>query len=276
MLGRIEHLCLFFLLLHPFWLCGQVDTISVFFDTDRSELKPSDKDLIDSLLGSYEEGLIQNIDLLGRADHRGGAQYNLELSVRRANSVALFIQDHFPALVDKINKSGFGEDEHLSDLKTKRRVDVKVTYAAPQVRLEDSYTPDAIPVESLNVGNILKIKGLNFHRGRSVLLPKSIPHLKDLEKLLNKYPTLEIEIQGHVCCLDKQKNGNDGYNLDTKENNLSISRARNIYNYLVRKGISPDRLGYDGFGATSPIVYPEESENDRIQNRRVELLITKL
>ncbi|MFT4565756.1 MAG: outer membrane protein OmpA-like peptidoglycan-associated protein [Saprospiraceae bacterium] len=276
MLGRIRHLYVLIVLLLPLWMNAQIDSISVFFDTDRSNLRSINRIKIDSLLALYDKGLIQSIDLIGLADHRGSVAYNLRLSERRANSVADYIMERFPAQVNKIHQKAMGEQENSTDLLSNRRVDIIVKTAFQTLRIEKEYAPGAILIANLSVGNVLRIKGLNFHPGRSILLPKSIPHLKDLEQVLLENPNLEIEIQGHVCCPDQQKNGNDGFNLDTKENNLSISRANNIYNYLIRKGIDAERLSYRGFGPTTPIVYPEESEEDRIQNRRVELLIIKL
>ena len=276
MLGRIEHLFLWFVLLTPIKVCSQIDTITVFFDTDKSNLIKAQGVYIDSFFSLVSTDLVQAVELIGQADHRGSLSYNLELSQQRAYSVAIYILNNYPIAVNKILQKGIGEQENLSNLSDSRRVDIIITREEAVVRLEEVFTPGSIKVEALSLGNILKIKGLNFHPGRSVLLPKSIPHLKDLEKLLVQYPNLEIEIQGHVCCPDQQKKGKDGFNLDTQVNNLSTARAKNIYNYLVRKGISAKRLRYDGFGASIPIIYPEESESDRIQNRRVELLITKL
>ena len=253
-----------------------MESVSVFFDTDKSNIKSIDRNKIDSLLALYDKERIQSIELIGLADHRGSADYNLRLSQRRANVVAAYLQKKSPLLADKIQQSGVGESESIKDIHNYRRVDININSIIPTIRLEGSFAPGAIPIENLSTGNILTITGLNFHDRRSILLPKSIPHLKDLEEILKLHTNIEIEIQGHVCCPDHQKNGSDGFNKDTNESNLSLTRAKNIYDYLVRKGIDSNRLNYKGFGASHPLVYPEETEDDRTQNRRVELLITKI
>lgn len=276
MLARIKPLYLLVVWLLPIGISSQTETLSVYFDTDKSALRPVDKIRIDSLLALYDIGMIQSINLIGLADHRGSADYNLRLSDRRANSVGHYIKNVLPSQEDNIHQSAMGELENSTELYSNRRVDIIIDHEIPTIRLDGTFTPKKIPVASLAVGNVLSIEGLNFHDRRSVLLPKSIPHLKDLEKVLKQHRNIEIEIQGHVCCPDHQKNGGDGFNKDTNESNLSLTRAKNIYDYLVRKGIKASRLKYKGLGATNPLVYPEETEKDRMKNRRVELLVTKI
>ncbi len=51
---------------------------------------------------------------------------------------------------------------------------------------------------------------------------------------------------------------------------LSEKRAQSVINYLVGKGISPDRLTARGFGETQPLA-PNSTEEGRQKNRRVEV-----
>ena len=75
-------------------------------------------------------------------------------------------------------------------------------------------------------------------------------------------PNLIIEIQGNICCAD-----NDSTNLST-------DRAIRVYEFLISKGISANRMTYIGFGITNPIhKIPELNERERIANRRVEIKI---
>jgi outer membrane protein OmpA-like peptidoglycan-associated protein len=95
------------------------------------------------------------------------------------------------------------------------------------------------------------------------ILPKSKPVLVELLCALEENPKLKIEIQGHICC---QKV------FDINE--LSVMRARAIYNYLVSQKINRKRLTYKGYGTSEPIhPIPEKSEQEQDENRRVEILI---
>ncbi len=60
---------------------------SVYFDFDRSNIKPQYNDLI-AMHGKYlVEHSALNVRLEGNADERGSAEYNLALGQRRADSV---------------------------------------------------------------------------------------------------------------------------------------------------------------------------------------------
>lgn len=77
---------------------------------------------------------------------------------------------------------------------------------------------------------------------------------------LQLHPSYQIEIQGHVCCYNEYK--------------LSKKRAKTVYNDLMDKGISKERMSYEGYGNTRPLVR-ERDEFSRQKNRRVDILILK-
>jgi hypothetical protein len=80
---------------------------------------------------------------------------------------------------------------------------------------------------------------------------------------MKKRDSLRIEIQGHICC----QKGED------VEDTAKI-RALTIYNYWVNNGIAANRLNYISFGSTHPIhKIPEKTEEERNENRRVEIQI---
>jgi outer membrane protein OmpA-like peptidoglycan-associated protein len=84
---------------------------------------------------------------------------------------------------------------------------------------------------------------------------------------LKANPTVEFEVQGHVCCTPKYFS--DAIDKDTKERKLSYNRAKAVYRYLVMRKINPSRMTFKGYGNQFPI--GKEPELDR----RVELVITK-
>ena len=50
-----------------------------------------------------------------------------------------------------------------------------------------------------------------------------------------------------------------------------------VYNYLINKGITVNRLGFKSFGSTKPIhKIPEKNEDERNENRRVEIQIMSI
>lgn len=121
-------------------------------------------------------------------------------------------------------------------------------------------------------GENIVLKNINFYEGSHAFLPSAADALQDLLETLQKIPTLEIEIQGHVCCQDGES---DALDNATGEPFLSINRAKAVYEFLVGKGINKKRLSYIGLAHQYPLVALELSEADKVTNRRVEIKIEK-
>ncbi|HSK22831.1 MAG TPA: OmpA family protein [Egicoccus sp.] len=86
--------------------------------------------------------------------------------------------------------------------------------------------------------------------------------LDDIAEVLAFYPDAPVQVIGHT---DDQ--GSADYNLD-----LSQRRADVVADALRERGIPVDRLTAEGRGLTEPVA-PNDSDEGRAQNRRVEVLI---
>ncbi|MDR2979287.1 MAG: OmpA family protein [Bacteroidales bacterium] len=134
-------------------------------------------------------------------------------------------------------------------------------------QLEKSYTNlepyfKNISLQKAEVGSTFILRNIFFDFAKSDLQKESGVELDNLVDYLKKNPTINIEIGGHT---DNQ--GGDEYNL-----NLSLDRAKSVYNYLIRKDIPASRLSYKGYGKNSPIA-PNDTEEGRAINRRTEFKI---
>jgi outer membrane protein OmpA-like peptidoglycan-associated protein len=119
-----------------------------------------------------------------------------------------------------------------------------------------------VPIE---IGEKVRLNNIFFATGKWDLLPESFAELDKLVKILNDNPNMVIEINGHTDNV-----GNDESNLA-----LSQKRAAAVVTYLLGKGISNTRLDSKGFGETQPVA-PNETEEGRALNRRVEFVIIKM
>jgi outer membrane protein OmpA-like peptidoglycan-associated protein len=138
------------------------------------------------------------------------------------------------------------------------------------------------PVKSLNdkitdtattVGTNIILKNMNFYGGTHSIMPESLPILMELLDAMKKNPNLVIQVEGHICCQDGDA---DGFDFGTHTKNLSENRAKEICKYLNKSGVDEKRLFYKGFGHQQPLTpYPEKTEEERINNRRVEIKIIK-
>ena len=91
--------------------------------------------------------------------------------------------------------------------------------------------------------------------------------ISTIAKILKKRKDIHFTIQGHVCCTNGERDAIDGR---TKKRNLSQARAKYIYEYLLRKGVSSRRMKYVGMKRKFPLGGPQRLD------RRVELLVTKV
>ncbi|MGN6619341.1 MAG: OmpA family protein [Ilyomonas sp.] len=128
-------------------------------------------------------------------------------------------------------------------------------------------------IKQSKIGEALALRNIYFEEGRHRFVKGSEATLDALVKVMKNNPTLEIELDGHMCCSDTL--AVDGLDFDTNEFKLSLNRAKAVYDYLLNNGINASRLQYAGFGARKRIVYPEKNDSDRNKNRRVELKIVK-
>ena len=127
-------------------------------------------------------------------------------------------------------------------------------------------------INETEIGKNIILKNVNFYPGRHFPMAEARPALEELIKVMKENPRLEIEIQGHICCVAYE---HDCLDLDTQKKNLSKERAKYVYGFLIRNGINKTRLKYNGYGAKFKIFKEEIDEEERMQNRRVEIKILK-
>ncbi|WP_229374698.1 OmpA family protein [Fibrella rubiginis] len=113
-------------------------------------------------------------------------------------------------------------------------------------------------------GESIPLTNVFFDTGKAILRDESAPELDRFVAVMNENPKLVAELSGHT--------DNVGSNeLNAK---LSQDRADAVREYLIGKGIEPDRLTSKGFGETKPVA-PNDTDEGRQRNRRVEFLIVK-
>jgi outer membrane protein OmpA-like peptidoglycan-associated protein len=103
---------------------------------------------------------------------------------------------------------------------------------------------------------------LKFDIGQVNIANKLLLGLDSLVQIMAQYPTTKLLITGHTD------------NTGTRKINepLSLSRAKKIQAYIVKKGLAVDRTSILGMADTQPIASNDTNEG-RAQNRRVDLTI---
>ncbi len=103
---------------------------------------------------------------------------------------------------------------------------------------------------------------LKFDIGQVNIANKLLLGLDSLVQIMAQYPTTKLLITGHTD------------NTGTRKINepLSLSRAKKIQAYIVKKGLAVDRTSILGMADTQPIA-SNDTNKGRAQNRRVDLTI---
>ncbi len=118
-----------------------------------------------------------------------------------------------------------------------------------------------VPV-SLKSDSIIVLNELLFEVNSYQLNKELFPTLDSIATYLSKQPQATVNISGHT-----DNTGKEDYNLT-----LSSQRAEAVAEYLLDKGVNPDRVTFEGLGSALPIL-PNDTAEGRRKNRRVEILI---
>ncbi len=120
-------------------------------------------------------------------------------------------------------------------------------------------------LNKIKVGESVVLQNIFFETAKAVITPVSYPALDRVIEFMKKNPAIKVEIDGHTDNV-----GSESYNL-----RLSQARAQAVVDYLVKHGISRDRLVAKGFGESQPVA-PNDTPEGRAKNRRVEFKILEM
>lgn len=109
-----------------------------------------------------------------------------------------------------------------------------------------------------------KLDKVYFNLGQALILRESYEQLDNLASYLKENPELKIQIEGHT----------DNQGDPAANQKLSLERAFNVRQYLIEKGVEGKRMRFKGYGSSQP-VSPNDTEENRSRNRRVEYKIVK-
>lgn len=117
-------------------------------------------------------------------------------------------------------------------------------------------------LKPVKAGASTVLNNIFFDTDQYELKEKSKTELNKLISFLERNPSVKIHIIGYTDDV-----GSKSYNDD-----LSLNRANEVYNFLIDNNIPSQRLTFKGLGSSNPIV-PNDSEKNRQLNRRIEFSI---
>lgn len=263
----------------------QYDTIKVFYDINIARTNAQQQKDFEQ---QWQQLVLQpeyTFLLFGYADYLGNEKGNFKLAANRVNILEQWLLKNGVKPQQILLKEAIGAVPFEGTLSAEgnpedRRVDIFIRKpvhknASPAV----ASSPVTTSVSHLDMeekflvkaeNETFEVENLSFIPGMHRLMKESIPILEELAEILKNHPA-KISIEGHICCLDPRER--DGLDIETGHINLSVARAKMVYNYLISKGIPADLLSYKGFGGKHKKITPEHSEEDAQANRRVEIRI---
>ena len=105
---------------------------------------------------------------------------------------------------------------------------------------------------------------ISFATGRSEINANFAPILNQFASSLNQNQVTTVTVIGHT----------DSTGSDAINNPLSMDRANSTRNYLVARGVAPNRIGTDGRGSREPVA-DNNTTQGRDKNRRVEIYVAE-
>ena len=243
---------------------------NIYFDHDKYDLKPEQQTRLDSLITLPDKDRY-DIHINGFTNEIGSAKYNLELSRKRAEHVKQLMRS-FTII------SSIGQGELGGESATNRRVEIIFHPKSMHIAMEGEIVEPPIIAQPMidlgqrfsmpEVGERIALDGILFYPDQDVIMDQSKEVLEQLVSLLNAHRGLKFKIMGHICCGDPERPAMDVINTRTGQQDLSYARARSVYLYLLKKGISRKRMRFMGMAYRFPRGLGDEFD------RRVEIEIT--
>jgi len=224
-------------------------THDVYFDTDKYHVPLTEENRLLLFISSLDSIAIEKANLITNVNGKG------------------------EILLKVLNEEEVHQIRGLN-----RKVEVLVTKQIPPKKepevveetvvneeVKKEKTANDIKTGSVKKGDKIRLDKIYFKTSYSYVTSESKKTLEELAKILVEKDNLYFTIQGHVCCTQMSR---DAVDKKTKKRNLSVARAKYIYDYLARKGVDKKRMKYVGMRRKFPL--GGEPKFDR----RVEILVT--
>ena len=279
---KMKYFLIIFLLINTSVLSQSELKHDVYFNTDEYDVPLTEENRLLLFISSLDTVAIEKISIYGFCDDRGTNDYNLELSQNRADAIKMMFSDYGidQNLITNVNGKGeillkvLNEDEVSKIRGLNRKVEIivkpkkdskKEEKVAETPKENKKITTKDIADGTVKKGDKIRLDKIYFKTNYSYITSDSKKTLEELAKILVEKKNVYFTSQGHVCCT---QNSRDAIDKKTQKRNLSVARAKYIYDYLARKGVDKKRMKYVGLRRKFPL------GGDPKYDRRVEILIT--
>ncbi len=257
----------------------------VYYDLDKFVIREDAKPALDKIAEIMKKYTFLDLLVASHTDSRASDEYNITLSNNRATAVTEYLAQYSIA-ADRVRLEWFGEQNLVNDCgngvpcseadhQLNRRSEL-VLEAFPDPTQQYDIPEELKDMDFCNPEDIFEmlqdeindIPTIYFDFDKSML--RSV-HKQELERtaiMLQRMPNLMLFIEGHT-----DQRGSDDYNQS-----LSERRAEVVKDYLLKRGVTGDRMEHQWFGESRPINNCNDvtcTEAMHQLNRRTELRVGK-
>ena len=122
-----------------------------------------------------------------------------------------------------------------------------------------------IMMERIVLEKPIVLNNIYYDLDKADIRPDAMPVLDSLVNIMNDNPEIFIELGSHT-----DSRADDAYNMS-----LSQRRAKSAVDYIIRKGVAPERIVAKGYGETQLIVSNAKTEEEHQRNRRTEFKVLR-
>ena len=123
-------------------------------------------------------------------------------------------------------------------------------------------SPDS-KVETDQTQGWITLDKIGFEKGKTNLAPESENQLKNVARIMQFFPNSRIKAGGHT-----DNTGTDAVNM-----RVSNARAKVAAGKIISSGVEANRVSHEGYGSQRPLCPPNDSEDCRAANRRVDIKV---
>ncbi|MGH1338842.1 MAG: OmpA family protein [Aureispira sp.] len=240
----------------------KIEVASVFYEHGKSSIdhkkSPGLKELLE-ILNQHQHVVVE---IGAHTDASGTAKYNRELSEKRAIAVKKYLEKKgIPS--SRLVARGYGESQLLNGCKD----GVRCSKEEHAINRRTEFK--IIGQKGFKVGDIIKVDHINYELNKAKLDMADSRGLTEIIQLL-KDNQISVEIRSHT-----DARGTSSYNEE-----LSGKRAKAVYDYLVKNGVSKHRLKYKGYGESKLLNKCKDgvrcSSSEHAENRRTDFRVIGL
>jgi len=189
-----------------------------------------------------------------------------EIQVENILGSVLALQDDRRFMFDQVKALQSEIEAKNTQIADKEHLAAEKRFNELFIKVQNIFDPDEAEVYKKGNLLIIRLRGIQFPVGQSVIMPDNYPLLTKIQQAIRTFGEPDVIIEGHT----------DSTGSDEINEHLSQQRSESVRQYLVaNKTLTYDRIVAVGYGSSKPLA-SNKTEEGRAINRRIDVIIRPL